>query len=297
MALMNAAFALTALMLMQSEAEPAPAQVGRVVESEDVVVVAPRAEEVRAFVDALSAEAESGQLARWDRQICPGVMGARTDAAEFLLDRIAVRAYEVGLDVGEPGCRANVLILVTDESDAVAQSLQSTRAVSYYGQSGNTRGRAAFRDFRDTPRAVRWWHVTRTMTADGAAASSDSPSAGGAPTTVQVRTGGRIRSTTREDFNHVIIVLDTARASGIPFGALADYIAMVTLAQIDPSSDLSEFPSILNMFTERDAGRDFPLALTDWDKSYLVGLYGAPRDARNARQQQRAIERQLRRGR
>ncbi len=295
MALMNAAVALTALMLMQGE--PAPAQVGRVVESEDVVVVAPRTEEVRAFVDALSAESESGQLARWDRQICPGVMGARTDAAEFLLDRIAVRAYEVGLDVGEPGCRANVLILVTDDSDAVAQTLQNTRAVSYYGQAGNTRGRAAFRDFRDTPRAVRWWHVTRTMTADGAAASSDSPSAGAAPTTVQVRTGGRIRSTTREDFNHVIIVLDTARASGIPFGALADYIAMVTLAQIDPSSDLSEFPSILNMFGERDAGRDFPVAMTDWDKSYLVGLYGAPRDARNARQQQRAIERQLRRGR
>lgn len=295
MALMNAALALTALMLMQ--AEPEPAQVGRVVESEDVVVIAPRAEEVRAFVDALSAESESGQLARWDRQICPGVMGARADAAEFLLDRIAVRAYEVGLDVGEPGCRANVLILLTDDSDALAQNLQNTRAVSYYGQSGNTRGRAAFRDFRDTPRAVRWWHVTRTMTADGAAASSDSPSAGGEPTTVQVRTGGRIRSTTRQDFNHVIIVLDTVRASGIPFGALADYIAMVTLAQIDPSSDLSDFPSILNMFSERDAGRSFPIAMTDWDKSYLIGLYGAPRDARNARQQQRAIERQLRRGR
>ncbi len=284
MALLNAAAALAALMVAQSST----AEVGRATESEEIVVTAPAAEEVRAFVDALSLESSTGQLARWDRRICPGVMGATTAAAEFILDRIAIRAYEVDLDVGEPGCRPNILIVVTDDSDAMAEGLRGTRAVAHHNNGGNTRGRAAYRAFSESDSPVRWWHVTQTVGADGNAVD------GGNPPTLRVGSVGRIRATTREDFSHVIMILDVNRAAGVSLGALADYIAMAALAQLDPEADVSAQPSILNVFAERDAGRNGPTAMTEWDLDYLAGLYAAPSNARNSRQQQRAIEQRMR---
>lgn len=284
MALLNAAAALAALMMAQSGATDA----ARTTESEEIVVIAPAAEEVRAFVDALSLESSSGQLARWDRTICPGVIGATRSAAEFILDRIAVRAYEVDLDVGEPGCRPNIIVIVTDDSDGMAEGLRGTRAVAHHSDGGNTRGRAAYRQFSESERPVRWWHVTQTVGADG------NPVSEGSPPMLRVGAVGRIRATTREDFSHVILILDVNRTTGVSLGALADYVAMAALAQLDPEADVSEQPSILNVFAERDAGRRGPTAMTEWDLDYLAGLYAAPSNSRNSRQQQRAIEQRMR---
>lgn len=286
MTLLTAAAALAALMFAQAGAAPAGQAA---VESEDLVVIAPTPEHVRSFVDQLSAESATGQLARWDRRICPGVIGASPAAAEFMLDRIAVRAYEVGLDVGEPGCRPNVLILATSESDELAEALRGTRAVGHHAQDGNTRGRAAYREFAASEKPVRWWHVTRTVGADGDSNASNQ--------SMSVRYMGRLRRSTREDFSHVIIILDVARAAGTRLEATADYLAMVALAQIEPELDVSEYPSILNLYAPAQAGEQRPAGLTDWDRAYLRGLYGSTSDARNARQQQREIERRMRRGR
>ncbi|GIK47917.1 MAG: hypothetical protein KJZ75_09215 [Hyphomonadaceae bacterium] len=290
MAILNAAAALVALMFAQATA-PEMAE-GVDLDSDEIVVTAPAAEEVRAFVEALSAESSTGQLARWDRLICPAMMGAPVDVAQLIIDRIAVRAIEVDLDVGGPDCRPNIFIVVSNDSDALAESLRDTRFISYYGQHGNTRGRAAYRNFSNTSRAVRWWHVTRSVGADGEAIGGDSNDG---PRTLRTTYAGRLRATTREDFSHVIVIVDAPRVASIRLGALADYIAMVALAQIDPESDVSDQPSILNLFAERAEGREGPDSLTEWDRTYLAGLYRAPRDARSSRQQQREIERRMRR--
>jgi hypothetical protein len=73
-------------------------------------------------------------------------------------------------------------------------------------------------------------------------------------------------------------VVDAKRIGTIRFGALADYIAFVGLAQVDPEVDISGAPSILNLFNDRDAGREPVSGLTDWDNAYLEGLYSARRN-------------------
>jgi hypothetical protein len=51
---------------------------------------------------------------------------------------------------------------------------------------------------------------------------------------------------------------------------LADYLAVVSLAQIDPKTDPRQFDSILNLFSN-----PAPCSgLTDWDLKYLQALYG-----------------------
>lgn len=274
----------------QSVGESAPADEN--VDSEQVVVTAPSVDAmVRAFVGEVSEGGQMNQLGRWDRKVCPGVAGMRARYAQALIDRIAAIALTVGLEVGEPGCSPNALIYVTEDSDALAHELvtQHGSLVGRRYTDGHTRGRDALRDFADTPRPVRWWHVTRSVTADGFAIDQgDSMSA----PTVNVRSMGRLRRATREDFARVLIVIDARRINGYRLGAVADYVAMAVLAQLDPESDTRGFDTILNLFQEDANPR--PTRLTEWDLSYLDGLYHATRDARSTGRQERDIARRMR---
>src|SRR5262249_51762250 len=96
----------------------------------------------------------------------------------------------------------------------------------------------------------------------------------------------RINSASHQNFGLAFIIVDARKLHGASFEALADYIAMVTLAQLDPRADIAQYPTILNLFANREPA---PAAMTDWDVAYLQGLYGATRDARNAQQQEGEI--------
>ena len=257
-------------------ASAAAAQEAPTTASEEVVVTGQRTEEVvRTFVNEISVEmGRTDQLARWDRRICPGVAGLRGRYAQFLIDRMAQRAFEVGLDVGEPGCRANILIIVTLDPDAMAEHLYDDHrdALGYFYERGrNTLGRTALRAFVTSDAPVRWWHVSRTVTEQGDRIADASD--GSAPVTFVLGNSSRLSRSTHQDLGAAFIIVDARRLADIDsdFGALADYVAMVTLAQVDADADTAGLATILNLFS----GESAPRALTDWDIAYLRGLYGA----------------------
>ncbi len=75
-----------------------------------------------------------------------------------------------------------------------------------------------------------------------------------------------------------------------PISAVADYVAMVALAQIDPQADTARFSTILNDFPAQGAPtRALQASLTDWDEAYLHGLYEAHADYRNGNMQRNAV--------
>lgn len=262
---------------------------------EEIVIVGQRTEEaIRAFVGEIAvANRSENQLARWDRVICPGVAGLKARYAQFVIDRMAQRAIDIGLDVGAPGCRANILIAVSLDPDAVAKELfdKNRAAMGYYYERGQrTLGRRALREFVNSDAPVRWWHVNRTKTRDGEAIADTA--GGGAPITQQAGPPSRLSRTTRQDFGVAFVVVDARRFKPQDFGALADYLAMVTLAQVDPDTDTSAFPTILNLFDPPE-GQSAPDALTDWDMAYLRGLYSATRTAATAARQSEEIARTM----
>jgi hypothetical protein len=65
------------------------------------------------------------------------------------------------------------------------------------------------------------------------------------------------------------------QVQGLSALQLADYIAMVSLAQINPDADTSGYASILNVFDDPDGST----SLTSWDLAFLGGLYAAKRTA------------------
>jgi hypothetical protein len=254
----------------------AAAQESEPTSSEEVVVTGQRTEEaIRAFVDEVSVTMGStGQLARWDRRICPGVAGLRGRYAQFVIDRMAQRAFDVGLDVGDPGCRANMLIIVTRDPDAMAQRLVDDHpgALGYFAERGrNTLGRASLRAFVESDAPVRWWHVSRTTTEsfDEIGETAD----GSPPVTFRLSNASRLSRSTHQNFGAAFIIVDAGRLTEIEldFGALADYLAMVALAQVDADASTTGLTTILNLFSDEAS----PRALTDWDIAYLRGLYSA----------------------
>jgi hypothetical protein len=303
--------AVAALTLLSSTAAlaqaPAP---GSAADASIVVVGQATQEAVRSFVEEMSAAPRGAdQLARWDRRICTGIAGVRPDYAQFLNDRIAHRALGVGLGVGQPGCRPNVLIVVATDPDAVARDLfrHHRRALGYYADDeGVTRGRAALREtFVNSDAPVRWWHVSRTTPATGQDLAQPSGGVcrmGGGDVLDIMRcyptnnAGGgtsRLRANNRQDFGAAFVIVDANRLPeiGSDFNALADYLAMVSLAQLDPQADIESFPTVLNLWSGDAAA---PHEMTAWDLAYLRALYTATGEAVSQHRQEGDIARQMR---
>jgi hypothetical protein len=300
---------------------------GAQAESDDIIVTGRRVRELaEAYAGAVAVAPESvDQYARWNFRLCPSVAGLAPADAQNLIDHIARRAHEVGVDTERTGCSPNLVIIFAPEPGRLAQEIADTRRdlMGYYGEDDVvTTGREALDDFIHTPRAVRWWHVSRTVTADGrqlgdtlgrggnsggsgvSAAAADSSGAGVAGAAGRssrgfggveaVRSQGtRTRRATRQDMSFALVIVDASRAPSVPPAAVADYLAMATLVQLDPHANMTAYPTILNLFAERPPGAVAPTGLTAWDVAYLQGLYASQREAASARQQRTAIARRI----
>lgn len=263
----------------------------------DIVITGVRAEQTQAFVQQLAAISPmADQLPRWDNTICTSVAGIPARQAQFIADRIAQRAASVGLQPGGPGCRANVAVFVSAESDTFARQLfeQDRTLFAYYQTNGvSTLGQDALNDFLNTPRAVRWWHVSETYGADGISLAGDA-SRGGLENAPAVRSNGsRLSGNTREDLVQAIVIVDARRVQGAQLAALADYVALVALAQINPHAATAEYPTILNLFNGEQVNASGPSTMTQWDQAFLDALYKTARNAANQRQQQADIARRM----
>ena len=261
-----------------STQQPAPATT----EVSPVDVAAPpkltEREAIKAFVGDIADLTGNERLARWDKSVCPGVVGMPATHAQFVNDRVATLAVQVGLKVQEPGCKANIMIVLTDDGDAFAQEM-----VKAYPETMSkwdltmTPGRKALNRFMTSDAPVRWWHITRRVAWDGTPYG-----AGGG---MNVWWSGRISSNTRDDFDRALVIVDAKRVGTVRFEALADYLAFVALAQVDPEASPDSAPSILTLFADRQAGREPLRGMTDWDRAYVAGLYETKRNALKANTQ------------
>lgn len=276
---------------------PAAAQERGTTTSDEIVVTAERLREVvREFVGEIAvAPGSERQMARWDRKICPLVAGLPSHQMQYMADRIAQRAHQVGLEPEGAGCKANILIFVTPDASRLAEGIVSEyrELVAYYSTTGvSTLGRGPLEDFTTSSAPVRWWHVNQTVSAEGQQLADDTGN-GGLRVLRSGQPPGRLRRATRQDFLRVLIIVDARQAQGLQFQALADYVAMVSLAQLDPAGETTDIPSILNLFNDHQTGRATPAAMTEWDEAYLDGLYNARRTAPRDVWQQRDITRRM----
>ncbi len=251
---------------------------------------------------ALSPD-DDNSLARWDEDICVGAVGLDPSQLQQLVDRVSARATALGLRPGRPGCRANVMVVFSDDSDVVTRHIVDQRRdlLGFYAEDDRiTPGREAMEAFANTPRPVRWWHVSstgagslrpdvaRTRQSSGRVAAEAASVTGGSNVTPvetgsaqdlqgtdAVRSNGsRVRTPTsaRNELAYALIVVDARRVANTPASAWMDYVAFNALAQVDPEARTGNYPTILNLFSQTSSA---PTQLTAWDLAYLDGLYRA----------------------
>ena len=241
---------------------------------------------IRSFVNEVAAPNNRRGIARWDDRICIGVANLRAEPAQYIVDRVSTVAADLGITPGEPGCPPNVIIIASDDPDGLARQLTEERRRAFrMGGSGMDRGRGALEAFVASDAPVRWWQVSMPANADTGQRAVRIPGECRDPClhvddfapSISVFAASRLSTQIVDYIFRAVVILDIDQISGLSGQQLADYVAMVTLAQIDPDADTSRYASILNVF-EAPASAD---GLTEWDKAYLRGLYDAERNRKN----------------
>jgi len=289
--LLAALLATTALPDSQASAQPqvSSAESEQAVRLEDVEVTGRRLDSlIQSFVNEVAAPISGRGIARWDRTICVGVANLRGDAAQYIVDRVSTVAEDVGLTPGQPGCRPNLLVVATDDGNALAAHMaENNKRALRMGGSGMDQGGAALRRFQETDRPVRWWQVSMPVDSETGARATRifgecrppcSTPMDYAPV-INVFSASRLRTQIVDNIFRTVVIVDVDDTQQISITQLADYIAMVSLAQINPEADTSAYASILNVFDDPSIAT----GLTEWDKAYLGGLYDAERSQKNLR--------------
>lgn len=232
----------------------------------EIVIRARQEQAIRAFVASVAEAGRSGQLARWNMEICPEVVGIDESQAGFMALRIAEIAAPLELRARSSGCRSTMLIVVTNDAAGLA-----THFARLFPVTLRTDGQAKLNLFAHTSRPVRWISVTDL---------------GGG-----VLPNSRITRATDPHLQAMLVIVDGRQMGGFSLGELSDYVAMVALA--NPRPGARDQASILSMF-DRPRPADGPFALTQTDRAFLGGLYRM-NPFQSAQSQRESIARHMRR--
>ena len=231
--------------------------------------------EIGKFIDEITVTFGGRGFARWDRSVCVGVHNLEATAAQYIVDRVSLLAHEVGLTPGEPGCAPNAIIIFTTDGAELARNIaeEQPKLLRPTGYLGAHRGLAALDEFMESDKAVRWWQVSAPVDArTGALAIEPTVNLCGdlhCPPNVAVDGPSRIHSGIVDALKSVIVIVDSTKLTGTTWQQLGDYLAVVSLAQVDLEANPAAFDSILNLFTNPAAYS----GLTDWDRTYVQSLY------------------------
>jgi len=227
------------------------------------------------FVASAIAQPSGDALDRWNIPICPLVAGLPKAWGELILERISSAALDAHAPLAGRVCRPNLFVVAHNQ---VAQLVRRWWARDRAGFSFNDRGiETVYRFFR-SKRPVRAWYNTRWGDPDGGicmSAESAATLGAGLPQNLDAQAcanGVDTRltySSTAANITSVIVVVDMSRMKGMTTRQLADYIALIGLADVRFDAGPAPVPSILELF---DHGTP-PQGLTRWDRALLYSLY------------------------
>ena len=243
----------------------------------------------------------TGKIARWERHVCPVVVGQDSHYAAFISQHLKYVALAAGAPVNtEADCTPNIHIVFTttpqDLLDDVNKNNQHylgyfssvaqkntlatvTKPIQawYATESTDNRGRRHL----DTGRSVVGGTSVQSFNGmgtfdsltgqvgDNMGTSGGSALTDGAP--IFYSTGSLINDGIHTGFNHILIVIDSTKLAGQNIVPLADYIAMLALVQVNAPDACQALPSIVNTMAP---GCDHSAeSLTMFDLAYLQALY------------------------
>lgn len=255
---------------------------------ESVTVTGTRDRQVlEKFVESFATPTRiTGKMARWSDGVCPVTVGLGPRYAAFINQRVRDVARQAGAPVNPAaGCKANIEIVFSTAPQALLDNIRKNHR-SYLGYYDN---QAQLEKLATVSRPIQAWYTTATADLEGKVEIDSGKTIGqglevwlpcdrvpgvclvNLPNArAEAVTGSRLGDGLRSSLYHVIIVADPNRLLDHEVGALADYIALLALSQVNIPNSCQPLASIISLLTScaQKSG-----ALTGADLGYLKGLY------------------------
>lgn len=220
-------------------------------------------ERLGTFVSSITTRPYDESLPRWQVAICPLVTGATSDFNEYIRGRVWQVAKYAGAPLAPGDCAPNLVVVLTPEP---RQFLEEWWAEEHrlFNQD---RGVGGIDRFLRSEEAIRVWYNSCPIAPVWAKTFSHRKF----PPCYTGISGSRLTWRTVRAIYSVIVVVDSRRIEDLNAGQLADYVAMIGLAQVRRDSELGQLPTILRLFAEQGPAR--PKGMSSWDKTFLESLY------------------------
>lgn len=290
--------------LLAATAVPASAQIGvrastaSEEQSQESVVVQGQRREIAQALRKLINPTDSEQLARFEDEICPMVIGMPRDWTASLTRMIRENVVAVGGKSGKPGCTVNAAVIFIDQPLELIKAL-ATDEPGFFNLTPRQ-----LQEFTSVQRPIASWHVTDMRGREGeelgqmGSLGGNGPGAG-FPTDAKIvrqATDSRLVSNVREDMLVGFVVFDRMATPGKTLRQLADIATMHLLLDINQRAGERDPGSILSLFEERAEGMKAPERLSKFDRGALRGFYTQRQNNRTARQQAENIAKAIEKG-
>jgi hypothetical protein len=213
----------------------------------------------------------TGGLARWrggKQSVCPLTMGLSPDQNAYVTARVRALAAYVGAPVQwDPQCKDNARMLFTDNPEKEMDDVVKWAKVYFRNRYlGGGKDLIAFR----SDHAIQGWY----MTTNGGLAVLNTDveflSLNVLPVWPEIAQRGGANGS---GIGVVLLVVDTTKVVGYSIGAIADYLAMLSLSVAQSPDHCDPLPSILDLTSSSCGTREMPTAMTAGDLAFLKALY------------------------
>jgi hypothetical protein len=259
-------------------AAPLVAQEQEQAEERDIVVTGraerspPTSSEVTRQARAITqgSDLRHSAQARFEKRLCPGVIGLKPDMAALVIDRIRyhARQFDLGLTKDDGTCAPNLVVAFVRDGKAELAALAADHG--YLFQDMPLHERQALLA-EEGP--VRVWTTTLDRTRDGMPVPRTD--GGPAPVVSMWMAHSKIYLATREDIEFVVVLFDLEKMKGKTLVQLADYATMRGLARTRPVAGAGEAggPAMDTILALFDPAAEPPAEMTDFDRAYIAALY------------------------
>ena len=243
--------------------------------------------QVSHFVSSVPVHYSYESMARWNTPICPLVAGLTRDQGELVLTRISQIVTASQAPLAAVHCSINFYIIISREPDTFLKEWRARDPNMFSRQNGG----GYIKTFVESRRPVRVWYNSDLGSADAIPTSPADvalspqiagPGLGGPrgvrATANTVRTSTRLSYGAIRNLSTVIVIVDSTRTEHLSLSQVADYVAMVGLAEINPDADadVGTAPTILRLFQNTETP---PAGLSTMDQAFLTSLYATNQES------------------
>jgi len=242
-------------------------------ESSEIVVQGTREREkqIQTFIRNLTPSAIHGQLSRFETKVCPLVIGLTNEQNAIVAGRMRRVADAAGIPVAPVDCRANAILIVTNDKRALLERLLQKRPYMFPDSWSMSRIHELQRD----PSPAAAWAIEGVTSSDGANLNYHYET----PLNRTFRPGSRLTALARPYFAAAVMVLQADALAGLTTTQIADYAAMRTFVSTDPKRLGSATPGSILALLDTPMGQPVPITLTAWDLGFLKAYYASSKNS------------------